>query len=460
MRPPNSTSPCPSEPCHVLNYYTQHHTFNTSNARFVFLPGNHTLNTTIVVKNVQNLTLTGDDRFETGLLGPPAPSSQIHCNRINGTGFDFENTFTLSIKKLLLLECVHKKDRTELLPVLFGALTMQNTFNSTISMVTIQQSPGSGIVAVNLFGSITESIFLFSNDTLAHFEYNNDYSCLWHKGDNNALVIDMSKFLNGYGSIGTLGLTFMIEKTCPGIRIMLENVTVVGSNGFYAGHVYIIYTPITPTSPSITFTNSHFLNGHSLMEASGGVTALFIQDVPLSTLTFNTYYPLTFKYCKFQSNSAVYGSAVLIIYWSESDIDMKIAPFHLALLENCIFSDSESPPAAYKSVLHSVTYLINSNVTFFNCTFEDNIGTAIIVANSIITFEGINTFRNNSGTDGGALLFSTNSYMFLQENTHIYFINNHAEYGGGAIYVHNGDCFNVFPCFFQLAVSNHVSLKV
>ena len=162
---PNSATLCPSEPCHVLNYYVHHNTFNTSNARFVFLPGSHTLNTTIVVENVQNLTLTGDDRFETGPLGLPAPSSQIHCNRINGTGFDFENLINLIIEKNLFLECIHVHTESH------GALTVHNAFNSTISIVTIQQSPGCGIVAVNLFGSITESIFLVSNNTLAYFGY-------------------------------------------------------------------------------------------------------------------------------------------------------------------------------------------------------------------------------------------------------------------------------------------------
>ena len=369
---PNFTTPCPSEPCHVLNFYVHHNTFNTSNTRFVFLPGNHTLNTTIVVENVENLKLTGDDRFETGPLGLPAPSSQIHCNRVNGTGFDFANTSNLIIKKILFMECVHEKDVTN--NSMSGALTMQNTFNSMISRVTIQESPGCGIVAVNLFGSITDSIFLISNNTLAHFErYNRDI----HKG-HPTLVIELSRFLKGLG-----------------------------------------------------------------------VTAAFIPGVSYSTPTPNTYYPLTFKNCTFQGNSAVYSSTVSIKYHSDKTAAVP-CHLHVALFENCTFLDSEPPAAMYKSIIYSVTILTNSNVTFFNCIFEDNIGTAITVANSAVTFKGTNTFRNNSGTDGGALLFSTNSYMILQENTHIHFINNHAERSGGAIYVRDRDCFHDSPCFFQL----------
>ena len=452
VRPPNSTKPCPStsEPCHELNYYAQHNTFNTSNAGFVFLPGNHTLNTTIEVENVQNLTLTGDDRFETGALGLPASSSQIHCNRINGTGFDFENLSNFSIEGLVFLECVHKKVYfiyTEQLSF-HGALTMRTILNTTISMVTIQQSPGYGMVALNLFGSITDSVFLISNDTLAFFEYTDDYNCQWNNDSVNdaTFVIQSSKFLGGFGR-GVGGLALIIERTCPAV-IFIENITAAGNEGFNGGHMNIRYNRlITPTSPSITVTNSNFSDGHSQMIASGGVTAIFLPGVSNSTHMFNTYYPLIFKHCTFQRNSAVYMSDVLVKYISNIN---EVAPLYLALFENCTFSDSASQPAVYKSVPYSVIYLRNSNVTISDCIFEDNFGTAIIVAGSVVTFEGNVTFRNNSGTYGGALLFSINSYMMLQEDTHIHFINNHAEYAGGAIYVRGSDCINVFPCFFQV----------
>ena len=443
VMPPNSTTPCPSEPCHVLSYYAHHNTFNTSYAKFVFLPGNHTLNTTIVVKNVQNLTLTGDDRFETGLLGLPAPSSQIHCNRINGTGFDFEDAVNLVIEKILLLECVHEKDGK----LLFRALTMHSIFNTAITRITIQQSPACGIIAVNLFGSITESIFLFSNNTLAHFEYYDDYNCHRYK-DGATFVIQSSKFLSGFGrDVG--GLTFIIERTCPSI-ILIENALAVGNEGFNGGHVNIYYdSPITPTSPSITVTNSTFLDGHSKMSASGRVNALFTSDISSSTHMFNTHYPLIFKHCTFQSNSAIYMSTVLVKYIIISNI-AEVAPLYLAIFENCTFSDSASQPAMYKSIPYSVIYLRNSNITFSNCIFQDNLGTAIALGDSVVTFEGNITFRNNTSMYGGALLFSTNSYMILQRNTHIHFINNHAEHAGGAIYVRYSDCVNVFPCFFQV----------
>ena len=501
VTPPNSTSPCPSEPCHVLSYYTQHNTFNTSNTRFVFLLGNHTLNTTIEVENVQNLTLTGDDRFETGLLGLPAPSSQIHCNRINGTGFDFENLSNLNIDSLLYSECVHEKviysHKFPGMPLMemIGVLTMHNTFNTTISMVTIQQSPGRGIVAVNLFGSITDSIFLFSNDTLTYFKYNHNFQA--HKDIGTAFVINSSRFLygkkiglrpgyNGYHSDpGAGGLSVAVDETCPDVTIGINNITVIGNEGFYMGQMSIHWSILT--NHSITVTNSYFVDGHADIEGGGIYMEIYLHIQDTYAHTSADYHHLTFVNCTFQSNSAQYNGGAAVIWFRRLggafpqalDVDehslpmisiidcvfmnntstsktaqaLKIFsrtqsfPITEVTLENCTFSKS---PAAVGTALSNVITLSDAQgVTFSNCKFEDNIGTAIIAVNSIITFEGTNTFRNNSATDGGALLFSTNAYMILQKNTHIYFINNHAKHAGGAIYVNN--VYEMYlPCFFQV----------
>ena len=438
-----------------------------------------------MVENVQNLTLTGDDRFGTGLLGLPAPSSQIHCNRINGTGFDFENLFNVIIEKILFMECVHETKRSVVCPA-FGALTLHQIFNTTISMVTIQQSPGCGIVAVKMFGSITDSIFLVSNNTLACVEYYDDYNCT-HRFNNysTTFTIKSTHFHYGYGSgdgggdaISAGGLTFQIENTCPGITIMIDNITAYGNVGTYCGQMYLHLRYMSNWNtqiPSITVTNSQFVDGHAdilVGVGGGGVFALFVFTFPHPMLT---YIPLTFANCTFQGNHAIYGGAVFIHVYKIMVLDVVMADSNIVLFQSCVFQNntslfqegealfaatinfilenctfSKSSPVVHTANSYSVIYLVHSNVTISNCRFEDNIGTAITVADSIITFEGTNTFRNNSATDGGALLFSTNSYMFLQNNTHIYFINNHAEYSGGAIYVRDGDCVTDSPCFFQI----------
>ena len=484
---PNSTTPCPSEPCHVLNYYAHHHAFNTTNARFVFLPGNHTLNTTIVVENVQNLTLTGDDRFETDLLGLPVPSSQIHCNRINGTGFDFENLSNLNIDSLLFSECVHEKviyshkfPGMQLMEMI-GALTMHNTFNSTISMVTIQQSPGSGIVAVNLFGSITDSIFLVSNNTLAYFAYRG-YNEKNKKISSSSFVMSSSRFLYGSGVVAG-GLRFEADETCPNVTITINNITAIGNVGLNNGQMSIQWN--TCANSSILVANSYFVDGHadSTLGSGGGLNVyIFIQHT-----TFAKQHFLAFVNCTYQSNSARVNGGAASIGFSRKTLDELLQAIYRVSFVNCIFMNNTSTssvaqalliysmdppiysipyckvtfnnctfsmsPAVDTAISNVITLVYPQNITFSNCTFEDNFGAAIVAINSIVTFDGSITFQNNSGTDGGALVFYTNSYMFLQNNAHIHFINNHAEHVGGAIYVHDGDCITVCPCFFQVPVA-------
>ena len=144
VRPPNSTTSCPSEPCHVLSYYAQHNTFNTSNARFVFLPGNHTLNTTIVIENVQNVALTGDDRFENGLLSPPAPSSRICCHSDRALGSS-DHIGVCFCTNDIPAECKNKKNRERNITVYPG-----QTFNVSAIMVGQRGGTVTGVIHTNV----------------------------------------------------------------------------------------------------------------------------------------------------------------------------------------------------------------------------------------------------------------------------------------------------------------------
>ena len=73
---------------------------------------------------------------------------------------------------------------------------------------------------------------------------------------------------------------------------------------------------------------------------------------------------------------------------------------------NCSFTKSapisnhDLEPAYSGSVVrldNAVRTIIN------NCTFKDNIGSAIQASGSNLIFEGLNIFTNNSGINGGAL---------------------------------------------------------
>ena len=83
-----------------------------------------------------------------------------------------------------------------------------------------------------------------------------------------------------------------------------------------------------------------------------------------------------------------------------------------------------------------VTLLNTANVTFIDCEFIGNVGpSAIYAQNSVFTFSGTITFRNNTAYEGGAIMFIGSSYVILSNNSNIVFDNNSAARVGGAVFV-------------------------
>ena len=78
------------------------------------------------------------------------------------------------------------------------------------------------------------------------------------------------------------------------------------------------------------------------------------------------------------------------------------------------------------------------NVTFIDCTFENNKVTAIMAMGSNLRFQGHNTFRNNSAVNGAGIKLLQNSYLYLHHHSSITFADNHASEKGGAMYI-DGD---------------------
>ena len=111
-----------------------------------------------------------------------------------------------------------------------------------------------------------------------------------------------------------------------------------------------------------------------------------------------------------------------------------------------------------KQSAQSIIYFeIGTSIHITDCAFTDNIGSAMVIYDSIVTFSGNNTFMNNTGLNGGGLFITGGGYIVLSSQAHLYFINNHAEHNGGAIYVeqlllqlnkNNKDV--IVYCFYQL----------
>ena len=140
---------------------------------------------------------------------------------------------------------------------------------------------------------------------------------------------------------------------------------------------------------------------------------------------------------------------------------------HLAILENVIFKNIRGTAldlAGNISVLlQNVTFANNTysgtsvagaevvdldniqNVTFIDCEFYNNLGTAISAVGSSLHFSGTTVFRSNTGFDGGAMSFIGDSHVNVSNRANVVFENNAAENAGGAVFVNQDNTY----CFFR-----------
>ena len=88
-------------------------------------------------------------------------------------------------------------------------------------------------------------------------------------------------------------------------------------------------------------------------------------------------------------------------------------------------------------------------IIFKNCNFTENNNTVLALKGSNLVLEGNILFEGNQAINGGALRFHDTSLVYIMNNTHITFRNNHAKVAGGAIYAQQCCLESSPPCFFQ-----------
>ena len=95
-----------------------------------------------------------------------------------------------------------------------------------------------------------------------------------------------------------------------------------------------------------------------------------------------------------------------------------------------IFSNAADP-----TKLHAVFTLYQSDLRIQQCYFMRNNISAIKAFTSNVSVSGILTMSGNRAFDGTAFILVQNSIVTLEEDSHIYFINNHATNTGGVFYI-------------------------
>ena len=400
VKPTVPKDECPSgdSPCHSLQYYANHSSF-TNNSRFLFLEGQHDLDSVVEIRNVVNLSLVG-----------ASSKVKIACNSLP-TGFYMENFNLLSFEYITLSNCRGVNN---------GALYMIAGSEVLVSHVTIStftMSVGDAqIVAVDVVGLF--SVMYCNNTGLHNDRFLVSYSvrncsrpCLFNFSNN--ILITTGLFLDVRCSDVHISITdslFQSFQSYSPLVLLIQfgvftrNLIFVNNSQFNDARVFI--GPLGPLTDCLDLKCDMHVN----------ITNVIIDDCRLDFLIST----VLFEDSMFSSDTRV-------------------------TIESFSTGNDTSVQAVFQRVtfVNSGTEVSEAAVLFINCTFENSTDSALYASSSRLIFQGNIIFRNNSALIGAAIMLTPTSYMHFQPHAKILFEKNHAVYVGGAIYTDK--------CFFDLA---------
>ena len=402
VKPTVPTTECPSgdSPCHSLQYYANHSSF-TNNSRFLFLEGEHHLDSVVTISNVANLSLVG-----------AGSGVEILCMSLP-SGFRIEEFIGVKIENMVISYCNTGPA---------NAFELVNGSEVTIDHVTIANCSGDhcrGLWAEEVVGcfSILNSIFkVINHGGTLHINYSFCKLPTFLNLANNTLITSLYACEDAELYLGCSNIYTVITD----IQFGMESLP--GLCGLH----------ITPTcNNSVVISN--FNNGPiSVFTSEKCNTTCAYADVEHPGLHFD-------------QNGI--GSGTVLIKNSRT-VEYKF--------DSSIFISGNNGDASCAHViLHNITFANNpaaisldgATVLLIDCAFQNNTNSAIQAISSKIIFKGTNIFSYNSGYTGGGVSLDK-SFMYLMPHTHVVFENNQAYYRGGAIYIRLVDqCFfkEVFP---------------
>ena len=434
---PTHDIPCPGEPCHTLAEYVQHsEQYLTSNTQFVFLPGNHTLEKAVSVKDVTNITFQGN---ESSL---PQTKSKIVCKWM--TSFGFNNVSSLRFNSLDFISCgdgssaagiglssVNNSEisdctfKKSFLPTASRVLELKHTRIELIGTSFISNSVSAGYVlyimnsTVNITGAIFVNNTAHSEGTSVIYVEGSTLSINESKIFNNRAVYRSS--LNNATRFSTLTLNKFTNFGAKGFRSNVlssgSGIMVLSSRVYFSRNSFSTYhggCSIYVGQSEVTFARNSFVNNtHSLhaniLSVGGGVL------ISESNATFIGN--------EFVRNSAQAGGAVSVVYNS-----------HVNFSGDRFVNNTATGEGGGVSVFESAVHFVEN-------TFLGNRaarGGSIASVSSTIDVHHCNISNSSASVSGGAVFVENQDSMLAEErricNFGIYtseIENNTAQYGGG-----------------------------
>ena len=310
----------------------------------------------------------------------------------------------------------------------------------------------------------------FASNTfiLPHKQYHSAFGrggglSIFFKGDasHNTITVDKCRFIRNQALWGA-GMFVEFQDNTHNNNVIVNSSYILDNSLYYndtnnegtgggGSRVgYIFFDNSVPFSNKISFINCTFEGNNAYY---GGGLSFYTARQPVvdNSSQLNAF---KVQECHFRSNLARIGAALDLSLWHPSKIGKSPQPL---LISNCIFENNSAMIQGGSDGLIGVgaVYVDSLPVNFSgNVSFNDNSGSALAVTGSYITIESSSnvSFYNNSGRNGGAIALLSNVYILMNEDSILHFVNNRAQYKGGAIYYFNAgerDLLSSRNCFIR-----------
>lgn len=368
----NNTGDCLT-PCHFLQYYADHSSF-TNNSMFLFLEGEHFLESTLILRNVANLSLVGVSSrvIITGVSGflhvqdfAGLILKNLVVSNSSGIVFQFSHGSEVSLSSIVVPNHQHLNPEGLNIVSVTGAISIFNsTFNTTVA-VTFS------------FCNNQSSVFEFSNNTV--------------RGTHSGVVLGI---------------------TCPNVRVV------------------IMYSTFEDSPTAFTFgtfmNNSLQVISSLFLRSTMDFLTCFADNCDKSGYINCNHNAFTFNDISVVSSNLSFE----IDYVNNCTIfveDSRFSQYSMKIYNNVdrIVINSNLTPGVIKFC--NVTFSGAGNVTDYsfslsrafivcaNCSFDSIRGPAIHASqDSVVIFEGNNVFTNNRALVGAGIHLTRSSSMNLE----------------------------------------------
>ena len=241
----------------------------------------------------------------------------------------------------------------------------------------------------------------------------------------------------GYG-----GLTIVISnEACHDTNMSIKNTTFDNNKSQGTGGNILIAADTSQRSNTIkmenvTVSDGVALNGAGLYLYTGSSFAHDPSSEQVAQCNLNISHKLNILNANFINNLAVYGGGLYVVDLTFSRVlnvgnsvfqtnDATAAGKAMYLFshsskhmfENVHFFNHNVHIGIRKTTIPGIFVHKSKNVTFVDCEFYENVGTAISAVSSTPYFQGYVYFQNNTAENGGALSLFTESTILIHKGT-------------------------------------------